>query len=378
LKTGTVPRNGYSLTESITIPEGYYGRYYVQFLRIARNDPVTMQFILRPCINISQASVKSGDTVTLNFRGFPANDSGSLYFDSNITGVKISSNEVGSYTTQFSLPDSTCGTHTFQAKTSGLGTEEVKASLEVVPDIKLSPSTIFLNDSFKITGRGFTGESGVSIKCNEDIIANSPTTSTSGKFTYECTLPKKSVGNYTITAADEFGNKANATLVVQEKDALPPPPPETPEQPEQPAEMLDPPPKPTIIAPRDQQFGLFTAESITFNWEGVSYAGDVTYTVEVSKDCNFVMVQPGMRKTSLTQTNHTMNIKPGTYYWRVRAVGNGDSKGTWSYSPYSFKVGIVSTENLAAWAFIVLLVLIFLILIIMLIRAFYRRLHQYY
>jgi hypothetical protein len=320
--------------------------------------------------------VKPGDTVSLDFKGFPANDSGTLYFDSNVTGIKISSNDIGSYKTQFSLPDTPCGTHTFIARTSGLGTEEVKASLEVVPDIVLSPSTIYVSESFRITGSGFFEDSGVSIKCNQDTIANSPTTGSSGKFTYECTLPSKSAGNYTITVTDEYGNKANATLVVQTKDE--PPPPDTPAEPEPAPETLEPPPKPTVIAPRDQQFGLFTAESITFHWEKIAYSGDVTYTVEVSQDCNFEIVQPGMRKSGLTQTSYTINVKPGTYYWRVRAVGEDNNKGSWSYSPYSFKVGIISIDNLVACGFVVLLAAIFLILIIMLIKAFYRRFHEYY
>jgi hypothetical protein len=376
LKTGTVPKYGYSLTETLTVPEGYNGRYYVQFLRIARNDPVTMQFILRPCISISQSSVNPGDTVNLDFKGFPANDSGSLYFDSNVTGIHISPNNVGSYKAQFSLPDTTCGTHTFIAKTSDLGNEAVKASLEVVPDIVLNPKTVLVNESFTITGRGFSGDSSVSVKCNEDAIANSPTTSSSGKFAYECSLPTKSPGIYTITAADEYGNKAKATLTVQTKDT--PPPPGVPEEPEPTPQTLEPPPRPTVVAPRDQQFGLLTTEAITFHWEKVAYSGEVTYTVEVSEDCNFLMVQPGMRKSGLTQTSYILNVKPGTYYWRVRAVGADGTKGDWTYSPYSFQVGLVSIDNLVACGFVILLAAIFLILIIMLIKAFYRRLHEYY
>ena len=80
----------------------------------------------------------------------------------------------------------------------------------------------------------------------------------------------------------------------------------------------------------------------------------------------------GMRRSGLSEATVTMNIEPGTYYWRVQAVDPSGNKSKWALSPYAFQVGLVSL-----W-FIIGISLILLIIFIMLLRAFIQRIRGYY
>jgi len=94
--------------------------------------------------------------------------------------------------------------------------------------------------------------------------------------------------------------------------------------------------------------------------------------VEVGENLNFFPLKPGMKKSGLTQNICTFDIEPGTYYWRVRAVDGAGNAGEWAISPFPFKVGLLSIWSIVAGA------VIFLIIFILLLRAFFRRLKEYY
>jgi len=79
-----------------------------------------------------------------------------------------------------------------------------------------------------------------------------------------------------------------------------------------------------------------------------------------------------MRKSGLTRTTCTVDLEPGSYYWRVKAVDGADNESQWTLSPHPFKVGLFTIWSLVVGGFI------FLIIFVLLIRAFFRRLSGYY
>jgi hypothetical protein len=81
---------------------------------------------------------------------------------------------------------------------------------------------------------------------------------------------------------------------------------------------------------------------------------------------------PGMRRSGLSETSVTLNIEPGTYYWRVQAVDPSGNKSKWALSPYAFQVGLISL-----WA-IIGVSLILIIIFVFLLRAFIQRIRGYY
>ncbi len=132
------------------------------------------------------------------------------------------------------------------------------------------------------------------------------------------------------------------------------------------------PDKPIPIGPKDQRFGWFGSQLVTFTWSEVSDASGVTYVVEIAENLNFFPLKPGMKKADLTESRCTATIEPGTYYWRVKAIDGAGNESEWSISPYPFKVGFISIWSIVAGA------VIFLIVFVLLIRTFFRRLSEYY
>jgi hypothetical protein len=269
LAEGTVPGGSQDVTASFTIPESEYGLKYIQFVRLAYNEKVNVQFTVRPGLSINPSSATPGTTVTIRGTGFPANDSGSLTFDNQPTKVNISTNEMGSFKATFIVPETSPGTYKLLVNSSHLYTETVAANLEVLK-----------------------------------------------KNTPEPEPPDTGDGDDISEPEDDTDNV-----------------------PVNPLADTKPPPEPGIVAPMGNSIGMIGAETVTFNWYEVSDPSSVTYTLEVAENVDFVPIRPGMQISELNRNHYALNLEPGIYYWRVRAVDGAGNEGTWAYSPYAFKVG---------------------------------------
>ncbi len=118
-------------------------------------------------------------------------------------------------------------------------------------------------------------------------------TDAAGKFSYTFTVPESKETEHTITVTDGSGNKATWGLKMEN----------------------EPPPQSETLTPKDDRFGWFGAEEVTFNWKEVDDASGVTYTVVGWQQFKVFSPGAGMRKTDL-RTDDNMHIQPGTYYWR--------------------------------------------------------------
>ena len=307
-------------------------------------------FKVEPDLKLNPSSVSPGDTVTVDGTGFTASDVCTLSFDGNPLDMEIESSAKGSFTAEFTLPDTIAGSHEFKATAEKLYTTDAKAVLKVTPQIRLEPEHPEVGAEVILTGNGFAGNSEISIDYNNVSMTNSPTTDEVGNFSYTFVIPEDSDVEHQITATDAAGNTASIGMPLEGKA----------------------PPKPTAISPQDQRFGWFGAETVRFNWVGVTDPSGITYTVEIAENLNFFPLAPGMRKTDLTQTTCTVSIEPGTYYWRVRAIDGAGNKGDWVISPYPFKVGFFPIWSIALAGFILVATLIITV------RLFYRRVREYY
>jgi hypothetical protein len=92
----------------------------------------------------------------------------------------------------------------------------------------------------------------------------------------------------------------------------------------------------------------------------------------VAENFNFFPLMPGMRRSGLTESTVTMNIEPGTYYWRVQAVDPSGNKSKWALSPYAFQVGLINLWIVAGAG------LLLIVVFILLLRAFIQRMRGYY
>lgn len=89
-------------------------------MRLYRNDPVNVQFMVRPHMIMNPSAAKPGARVTITGSGFPTQDSGSIKFDNKSTAAKFTTNKMGSFTTTLTVPDTTAGAHTLIAESPKL------------------------------------------------------------------------------------------------------------------------------------------------------------------------------------------------------------------------------------------------------------------
>jgi hypothetical protein len=350
LKEGTSPKNSMSIIDTVAVPEAKMGINYIQLIRMNRDDPVNFQFTVRPKVDIAPTSTIPGGMVTISGTGLPAEDTGTLSFDGKVTNVAITTNKVGSFTAQFTIPDTIAGTHKFIVQTPKALTDTPTLTMQVTPTITMKPLQPEVGSNVTLTGRGFAARSGVQVKYDNTSIANSPTTDDNGNLNYEFKVPESQRKEHEIVVTDAAGNTAKIVPTLETK-ALP---------------------KPIPVSPKDQRIGLFGSEMVTFTWTKVSDAPGLTYIIEVGNNLNFFPLKPGMKKTGLTQTSCTLNLEPGSYFWRVKVVDASNNEGEWAISPYHFEVGF-----LPVWTFAVIGAAL-LFVFIWLIRAFFRRLGEYY
>ncbi len=347
---GELPRETTKIAVDFTIPEAAYGRNYVQFRRNWRPEaPYGFSFSVLPNIKASPASGPPGTEVSIKGSGFPAkNKEVKLSFDGKDTKQEITASELGSFTTKFVIPETIAGRHEFKATVEGMYIQDTRASFEVRPVVNLEPKLPEIGAEVTLSGQGFAANSPVSIKYDDIAIAGSPTTNPQGSFSHKFNVPESPKDKHVITATDKAGNTATYGLPLEG----------------------EPPPMPSPLSPcRGERFGWFGPQSVTFRWDAVSDPSGVSYTLEIGN--NVKIWPPTAIRIGLTNTTCIINLEPGTYYWRVKAVDGAGNESNWEYAPYPFKVGLFSIWYLIAGG------LLFLIFFILIVRAFFRRLSEY-
>jgi hypothetical protein len=354
LAKGSAPPNTYEVVINFTVPEVPYkaGNYVLSFYSARLNAEGcagSFNFKILPNLEASPKSVAPGDKVTLKGTGFTANTVIALAFDGKDTKQELKSNGIGSFTAAFTVPNTMNGRHEFKASAPDVFGVESASSLNVGPTITLQPDTLVVGNEVTVSGRGFAASSAVSIIYDDNVISDSPTTDTNGNFTFTFKVPQSSKAEHTLVTTDKAGNKASYGMPLESK----------------------PPPTPNPIQPRGQRFGWLGSKVVKFEWVSVSDESGVIYTLEIARDLNFFPLEAGMRKTGLTNTSSLVNLPPGTYYWRVKAIDGAGNESPWTLSPYPFNVGFLSLSYLIGGGLLLVLILIFII------RAAFRRVSEY-
>ena len=358
---GEVPKPATTLTATFTIPESPYGINYLQVIRRYRPTVIYgFSFNVIPDLKISPASGSPGSKITIKGTGFPdESEDIKLSFDGTDTKQSIVTDELGSFDTQFTVPDTIAGKHEFTVTTSDIFIGDISANLQVKPRAVMTPEHPDIGSEVTLSGCGFAASSQVTIKYDDITITDSSsgkslTTDANGSFSHVFKVPESPKANHVITATDKAGNVAtlgtSSTPLELEGSA---------------------PPSPNPIFPCDgQRFGWFGPQTIIFKWEPVEDPSGVTYTLDVGTNTSvFPLV---VRKTGLTGTTCTVRLEPGTYYWQVSAIDGAGNESEPTLALYPFKVGFFSV-----W-FVVGGILVFAIIFILIVRAFFRRVREYY
>jgi len=341
-----------SMSLSLSVPQAANGTNYFHYIKAGRSSQMlNFAFTVTPGLVCKQDKVKPRSTVNLTGAGFTPSDKIQLYIDGEPLDFPLESDTTGCFTADLPVPDLMAGTHVVKATAKKMFNQEATLRFKVVPYIIIEPALPLAGKSATVSGYGFAPSSEVSIKYDDAVVTSSPTSDKNGRFTYNFTVPDTSSGKHTLVATDRAGNIANWELPVEN----------------------NPPTSPAPVSPTTDRFGVIGGQPVTFTWmAGKDDSGAVLYTVEVADNLNFFPLMPGMRRSGVTETSVTMNLEPGTYYWRVQAADASGNKSKWALSPYAFQVGLVNLWVVAGVSLILIIIFIFLL------RAFIQRVRGYY
>ena len=349
---GSNERMKQSMTVSLSVPPASAGTNYFHYIKSGRSaQMLNFAFTVTPGLICKEDKVRPRSTINLTGTGFSPSDKITFYVDGEPLDIPAESDTTGSFTVAMPVPDLMAGTHVVKATGKKLYNQDATLRFKVAPYIVIEPAIPLVGKTATVSGYGFAPGSEVSIKYDQAVVTSSPSSDKNGRFVYNFTVPETAAGTHQLVATDKAGNVAVWELPVEN----------------------NPPSTPGVISPTTDRFGVFGNQPVTFTWMAAKDdSGAVLYTLEVADNLNFFPLMPGMRRSGLSEPTVTMNIEPGTYYWRVQAVDPSGNKGKWALSPYAFQVGLVSL-----WV-IIGVSLMLIIIFIMLLRAFIQRIRGYY
>lgn len=341
-----------TLSVTVSVPEASNGTNYFHYIKSGRTEQMmNFAFSITPAMIMKEEKVSTRQTVTITGTGFSVNDTVLFYVDGEAVEATATTDKLGSFITDFVIPDVQAGTHIIKASAKKLYNQEATLRFKTAPFIKVEPTNPIVGKTATVTGYGFAPNTEVSIKFDDKIVTSSPSSDKTGSFVYNFTVPEVSSLTHILTATDKAGNVATY----------------------EPAIESSPPSTPTPITPTSDRFGVMGAQPVTFSWmPAKDDSGVVLYTLEVADNLNFFPLAPGMRKSGLTEATAVMTLEPGTYYWRVQSIDPSGNKSKWALSPYAFQVGLINI-----WIVIIASVIL-LVIFIMLLRAFIQRVRGYY
>ncbi len=345
-----------SVSINISIPEASNGANYFHYIPSGRAEQmINFSCIITPSLILKSSQVSAGSSASLSGTGFSANDNVTMYIDGVANSLAANTNSLGSFNADLPIPVLVGGTHVIKATAAKLFNQDASVRFTIAASIKIEPSMPKVGETATITGDGFAALSHISIKFDDTVVADSPTTDKVGHFIYNFTVPDSSSARHSITATDASGasgSPATWDLPVQ----------------------TTPPTTPTPVSPTSDRLGVMGSQPVTFTWmpSKDDSGGQVAYNLEVADNLNFFPLMPGMRRANIKDTQVTMTLDPGTYYWHIQAVDAVGNKSGWALSPYAFQVGLINMWLVVGAS------LVLLVVFILLLRAFIQRLKEYY
>ncbi|MBM3142307.1 MAG: hypothetical protein FJ005_04570 [Chloroflexi bacterium] len=301
--------------------------------------------------------------------------------------------------TSFTIPEAEYGVHYIQFRQLR---RVVTFQFFVKPGLKVTPASSRPNATVTVNGQGFPAETGGRLTFDGKSTNLTIITNAVGSFTTEFTIPAASSGEHELVVTTEYpmtsaSTKLEVLPTANVTNDIPDVPAKetgtqanaTEHDSPQPLADTTSPPRPGPITPMGHRFGLVGTQTVSFKWSGANDPSGITYTLEVADNYDFIPTGLIIKRTGLTDTNCALDIAPGTYYWRVKAVDGAGNESEWSYVPYEFVVAEFSnfmhefTELLKKIKFFYILGfiiagLVVIRIFVLLIRAWLRRRKGYY
>jgi hypothetical protein len=248
------------------------------------------------------------------------------------------------FTAQVTIPESPFGNYYISFLPEN-GSARTNFQFNLQPAFDVSSTSVKPGDTIQLKGTGFPADEKVSIYLNGVTMDVNVTANMKGSFYQAVKIPPLDPGQYKLAATNENrGINKSVNLVLMPPppvaDRIPPPPPPGNTLPPPPVTLRDtmPPAMPVPQAPMGDNFGYFGEQTITFKWSDVSDTekGPVRYALEVCTDPQ--STAPVLKANDLQANFYSISVKPGTYYWKVKAIDNSGNESDWRFATYPFQV----------------------------------------
>jgi hypothetical protein len=196
---GVTEANGYGHYEiCVTIPEAFCGAHDITAWDVASGHSVGTKFTVTPHIKLCPECGYVGDTINVEGTGFRRNVQIDIYYDGDVIHTdpkQIMTNEVGTFSATFVVPESIFGSHIVEASDRYETPCEDDKEFFVKSHIVLDPTQGPVETEVTITGTGFDCcvLVDISFKCFYEIKTwwwyGVTETSPLGSFTYVFEIP---------------------------------------------------------------------------------------------------------------------------------------------------------------------------------------------
>ncbi|MDD5701237.1 MAG: IPT/TIG domain-containing protein, partial [Dehalococcoidales bacterium] len=200
----------------LVVPGGLTpGRYevdaYGDDTRASSVDNVSFTLAAGTGITLSRTSGAVGTAITVTGTGFTANESDiRITYDGAVTGSTIRANSSGAWALTFTIPESTSGSHIFDASGSSTSTSSVPdQNFNVIPSFSLNPTSAPAGGIVNVKGSGFAAdETGITMTYDGSPIGQVVRANSRGGWTTSFTVPSSATGSHII---DAYGDETSAS-----------------------------------------------------------------------------------------------------------------------------------------------------------------------
>jgi hypothetical protein len=203
----TVPETG-SFSFDFNVPEDAEpGSHQIRVESELGRVALSLFTVLKPEIRLDTKTGVIGTAVEIIGEGFYVGKVVTFYYDSRILGTAAATS-IGDFSYSFTIPDSTAGEHTVEAKNAEGNSAE--AEFEVIPLITLNPASGAVGNILIVSGKGFASRSGLAIYFKYDEVAYAKTNDLGNFDVAFFNVPVMAPGTYDVTVEDKDGNMAGA------------------------------------------------------------------------------------------------------------------------------------------------------------------------
>jgi len=204
--SGTVSSGG-TLSSSFNVPSVPAGPYNIRVN--TSTGYAVASFSVTSAISLNVSSSIVGNQVTITGTGFRSDRTVTIRFD-NSQVATTSTNNAGRFSTSFTIPEASAGSHTITA-TDGVNTKT--ADLSITRSMTLASASGNVGTTVTITGTGFSSSQRIRISYDGANIATIPstiTTSNAGSFSAKFTVPAGPARTVQVSVSDGTGSVSSS------------------------------------------------------------------------------------------------------------------------------------------------------------------------